>query len=85
MIHTLLIGCTIIVIFVMMIASTMPPAMASPEKAPLLVEKACAAKSPSEKCDVFIDRNNNGQCGGIDKVISLPRHVALKFRECPNG
>ena len=75
-------------ISVMLVVSVLPVGAApgsdnGKKNSPLMMmDPICSVDDGKDKCPVFIDRNGDEECNGGDKVIWLPKKVAMGFRSC---
>ena len=66
----------------MLIVSVLPVGAVPNGNKPLMfVSDDCEWRS--DKCPVHIDRNHNHECDDGDKIIMLPKKVAIGLMPCP--
>ena len=70
-------------ISVMLVVSVLPVGAAGKDNAPLMMRSSDCALTSDNKCQVWVDRNHNDKCDSGDKIIMLPKKVAMGFRACP--
>ena len=69
-------------ISVMLIVSVLPIGAVGNGNTPLMfVSDDCAWRT--DKCPVSLDKNKNEMCDDEDKIIMMPKKVAMLLKPCP--